>query len=88
MQKYQQIKDYKYGLNRIKSDKSDYIHHYITRRRIPTYSMIGFQVVNLLLEKLRPEILADELDGLKMITESRPLHGILVRKTIINMLPM
>ena len=46
-------------------------------------SMIGFQVVNLLLEKLRPKILADELDGLKMIAKSRPLHGLPVRKTII-----
>lgn len=36
VQKYQQKKDYKYGLNKRKSDKSDYIHHYITTRRRPT----------------------------------------------------
>ena len=42
--------------------------------------MIGLQVVYLLLEELGPEVLADELDCLQMITETRPLHGIPKKK--------
>lgn len=38
--------------------------------------MICLQVVYLLLEELGPEVLAYELDGLKMITEPWPLLGV------------
>ena len=38
--------------------------------------MVCLQIVNLLLKELRPKILADELDGLQMVTEPRPLHGV------------
>lgn len=38
--------------------------------------MICLQVVYLFLEDFRPEILADKLDCLKMVTEAWPLHCI------------
>lgn len=55
-----------------------YIYIYTTHKgsELWTHPMVCLQVVNLLLEELRPKILADELDGLEMIREPRPLHGI------------
>jgi len=48
--------------------------------------MVCLQVVNLLLEELRPKILADELDGLEMIREPRPLHGIPFRELVTDLI--
>jgi hypothetical protein len=37
---------------------------------------VGLEVVNLLLEHLAPELLADELDHLQRVGETRPVCGV------------
>lgn len=46
--------------------------------------MICLQVIYLLLEDLRPEVLAYEFDSLQMISEPGPIHGIPSQKNYIE----
>lgn len=48
--------------------------------------MICLQVVYLFLEDFRPEILADKLDCLKMVTEAWPLHCIPLRELMADLI--
>lgn len=43
--------------------------------RKSAHSMIGLEVIDLFLEEVAPQVLADEFDHLQVVRETRPLLG-------------